>query len=238
MSPRGSSEPQSSEYGVEWPTCPECGGDLVLFDRWLWCPEHGAFSPELERIELDEEKMALIESSLRARDLCIDFMSKLKPKLEEEKRFLFLKAPPWSVNVMEGRGGSIYMYASKAGASMTRPAIWGIPMAFFLMVTWNSGIVAKDDFKTLQKLIFDQYGTLENAANLVIVFAPGITEEAASYCAKQKTCLRLAQQALNQIGFIVIGPSGEIISEVSGRLRGYVKHHFPEAYELLFKMRI
>ena len=146
----------------------------MLFDRWLWCPEHGAFSPELERIELDEEKMALIESSLRARDLCIDFMSKLKPKLEEEKRFLFLKAPPWSVNVMEGRGGSIYMYASKAGASMTRPAIWGIPMAFFLMVTWNSGIVAKDDFKRLQKLIFDQYGTLENAANLAIVFAPSM----------------------------------------------------------------
>ena len=109
--------------------------------------------------------------------------------------------------------------------------------AFFLMVTWNPTIVAKDDFKSLQKTIFDQYGTLENAANLVIVFAPGITEEAASYCAQQKTCLRLGQQALNQVGLVVIGPNGEIISEVSRRLRGYVKHHFPEAYELLPKMR-
>jgi len=228
---------QMGEVGEQWPRCPECGRELINLGICFCCPDHGAFSEELEKLELEGLAKALVESSMKARKLCIDFISKLKPKLEEEMRFLFIKGPKWNVRTYEERGGSLHLIANRSGISATRPGLWGVPMIFLLYVTWNPITVGLDDFKAIQDSIFDQYGRGENAANLVIIFAPAIVKEDAGYCAQQKTLKRLAQQGLNQVGFVVVGPDGEILSEVSGRLRGYVKHHFPEAYELLFKMR-
>lgn len=237
MAPKEPSLPiQVDEGNGQWPRCPECGRELIYLGICFCCPDHGAFSEELEKLELEGLAKALVESSMKARKLCIDFISKLKPKLEEEVRFLFIKGVKWNVRVYEERGGALHLIANRIGVSTTRPGLWGTPMAFFLYVTWNPITVGIDDFKAIQDTIFDQYGRAENAANLVIIFAPAIVKEGAGYCAQQKTCKRLAQQGLNQVGFVVVGPEGGIISEVSGRLRGYVKHHFPEAYELLSKM--
>jgi len=203
----------------------------------LYCPDHGAFSPELERLEVGDEMRLFIEWSMSARELCMEFISELTPKLAKEMRLLFLKGPKWNVRLYEAADGSVYLAADKTGISVTRPGIWGVPMAFYMFITWSPTPVNKELLKDMQDRIFKQYDRLTNAANLVIIFAPAIVEEAASYCAEQKTCKRLAQQGLNQVGFVVVGPGGDIISEVSGRLRGYVKHHFPEAYELLSRMR-
>ncbi|MCD6536184.1 MAG: hypothetical protein J7K49_04040, partial [Thaumarchaeota archaeon] len=53
----------------------------------------------------------------------------------------------------------------------------GAPMIFFLYVTWSLIPVGVEELKSLQDNIFKRYGRLENAANLVIIFAPAICEE-------------------------------------------------------------
>jgi len=211
--------------------CPECGGELIDLGICLYCPEHGAFTDDLERMEVDEDLKALIEASMDSLAVYKAFASRLKPMLEE-KAGLLIKRPKWDVHISEGPSG-FEIHASRVGISTTRPGLWGVPMLFYLYTAWVPMPVDLEMLKTLQDEVFKGYGRQENAANLVILFAPAIDREAARYCAQQKTCKRLAQQGLNQIGFVVVGPDGGVISEVSGRLRGYVKHHFPEAYKLL-----
>jgi len=214
--------------------CPECGGELIDLGICLYCPEHGAFTDNLERMEVDENLKALIEASMDSLAVYKAFASRLKPMLEE-KAGLLIKRSKWDVHIGEGPSG-FEIHASRVGISTTRPGLWGVPMLFYLYTAWVPMPVALEMLKTLQDEVFKGYGRQENAANLVILFAPAIEEEVARYCAQQKTCKRLAQQGLNQIGFVVVGPDGRVISEVSGRLRGYVKHHFPEAYKLLSEM--
>jgi len=215
--------------------CPDCGRELIDLGVCLYCPEHGAFSETLERLELDEESRALIEASMESLRLCSSFALKLRSMLEE-KAGILIKRPKWRVKVFEGPAGVEGLAAERVGISATRPGIFGAPMIFSLHVEWFASPIDLDTLKAVQDEVFKGYGREENAANLVIIFAPAIEEEAARYCAQQKTLKRLMQQGLNQIGFVVVGPDGKVISEVSGRLRGYVRHHFPEACKLLSEM--
>jgi hypothetical protein len=231
-------------------SCPECGEGLADLKRLLYCRKHGAFDRSLRRVELTRGE-ARIADNMAA---YLSFAERLKPLLEE-KAGLLIKREKWRVDWAEPEEGPPILVAERVGVSLSRPGIGGPWTSYGLVVEYEPGLPPPDIEEETRRMLAEGWvppldreqleerrerfsriygGT--NAAGLYVIFTPEITGEAAEYCREQKTLLKLGMHGLAQVAFIAISPEYRVISMVSDRLRGYVKHHFPEVHGLLSGM--
>ena len=229
--------------------CPECGGRLVDIKRYLFCGRHGAFSRDLSKAELLKGELMIAENMASY----VSFIEKLKPLLQV-KTGLLIKAEKWKIDWLRMEDQPDIMYAERVGASIYRPGTGGLT-SYQLTVEYypdfpppdvgenvrrslSEGYILPLDKEYLERVKnrFKKFYGGRNAAGLDVIFAPKITREAAEHCREQKTLLKFGMHGLAQIAFVAVDPHYRVISMVSDRLRGYVKHHFPEAYSLLSEM--
>jgi len=228
-------------------SCPECGGRLADLKRLLFCRAHGAFDRSLNRIELTRGELRIADNMAAY----LSFTERLRPLLEA-KTGLLVKRERWRVRWSGPEDQPGMLIASRVGVSLYRPGTGGPLTTYQLIVEYQPGFPPPDldeeGWRMLEegrvppldtyyleggrRAFSEAFGGM-NAAGLNVIFTPEITEDAAEYCREQKTILRLGMHGLAQIAFIAISPEFRVISRVSGRLRGYVKHHFPEVHSLL-----
>jgi len=229
-------------------SCPECGDRLIDIKKYLFCRRHGAFSRDLKRAELTRGELRVAGNMASY----LSFVERLRPLLQV-KTGLLIKAEKWKIDWASMEDQPDTMFAERVGLSLYRPG--GQPTSYLLMVEYypdfpppdvgedvkralEEGFVLPLDKEYLEKVkdrFSKAYGG-KNAAGLDIIFTPEITVEASEYCREQKTILKFGMHGLSQIAFVTVSPEYRVTSMVSDRLRGYVKHHFPEAYQLLSEM--
>jgi hypothetical protein len=230
--------------------CPECGRELVDIKKYLFCREHGVFDRSLRRVEITKGELRIAGNMASYQS----FIEKLEPSLQVKTGFL-IKSEKWRVDWAMMEDQPDIMFAERVGVSIYRPGTGGPWTSYQLIVEYypdfppedageevrkalEEGFVQpldKDYLETVKERFSKAYGG-RNAAGLDVIFTPEITREAAEYCREQKTLLKLGMHGLAQIAFVAVNPEYRVVSMVSDRLRGYVKHHFPEAYSLLSEM--
>lgn len=229
--------------------CPECRARLVDLKTYMYCRRDGLFDRSLNQVEATRGELKIAENMARY----LEFLEKLKPMLEEKKGLL-VKRKKWRIEWIQCEDGPDILSASRIGFSIYRPGTGGPYTSYLLTVEYYPGFPPPDiaskvsealreglvppldrDYLEKAKNNFSKTYGGYNSAGLDIIFTPEITGDAVEYCGEQKTILKLGMHGLSQTAFIAL--DGERIkSRVTGRLRGYVKHHFPEIHQLISEM--